>query len=172
MNIVLDFFKNYSSFIIIALILLVIILLISIMVLFRELNSLEKRYNKILRGTDSKNLEALLLNYLDKTEKVESKNAEVLAKYDQLNEKLMRCLQKNSIIRYKAFEDVGSDLSYSIALLDENNDGLILTGLYGRNESITYAKPVDKGISRYDLSEEEQQVLSDAMNKDKKVSIK
>lgn len=168
MNIVFDFLKNYSGYIIIALILLVIILLILTMVLFKGLNSLEKRYKKILRGTEPKNLEDLLQKYLDKTEKVEDENAKVLAKYDEINEKLMRCLQKNSIIRYKAFEDVGSDLSYSIALLDDNNDGLILTGLYGRNESITYAKPVDKGISRYDLSEEEQQVLTDAMNKGNK----
>ena len=70
---------------------------------------------------------------------------------------MKKCVQKVSIIRYKAFEDVGSDLSFSIALLDENNDGIILTGIYGRNESTTYAKPIDKGISRYDLSEEEKQ---------------
>ena len=49
-------------------------------------------------------------------------------------------------------------------MLDENNDGLILTGIFGRNESTTYAKPVDKGISRYDLSEE-LDVLNEAINK-------
>lgn len=168
MNTILDLLKSYSGFIMIGLILIVVILFIMILVLFKGLNSLEKRYKKILRGTDSKNLEELLQSYLNKTEKVEIENSKVLAKYDEIIEKLKRCLQKNSIIRYKAFEDVGSDLSYSIALLDDNNDGIIITGLYGRNESITYAKPVDKGISRYDLSEEEQQVLDDAMNKGKK----
>ena len=66
---------------------------------------------------------------------------------------------------YKAFEDIGSDLSFSIAMLDENNDGLILTGIFGREESTTYVKPVDKGISRYDLSEEELTVLNEAINK-------
>ena len=49
--------------------------------------------------------------------------------------------------------------------LDGNNDGVILTGIYGRNESTTYAKPIDKGISRYDLSEEENTVLKEAINK-------
>lgn len=72
---------------------------------------------------------------------------------------------KVSIVRYRAFEDVGSDLSYSIALLDNNNNGVILTGIYGRNESTTYAKPIDKGLSRYELSDEEKYVLKDAMNK-------
>ena len=50
-------------------------------------------------------------------------------------------------------------------MLDENNDGLILTGIFGREESTTYVKPVDKGISRYDLSEEELTVLNEAINK-------
>ena len=58
-------------------------------------------------------------------------------------------------MRYKAFEDVGSDLSFSVAILDSYNDGIILTGIYSRHDSVTYAKPVDKGISRYELSEEE-----------------
>ena len=48
---------------------------------------------------------------------------------------------------------------------EANNDGIILTGIYGRNESTAYAKPIDKGISRYDLSEEEICVLNEAINK-------
>ena len=71
----------------------------------------------------------------------------------------------SKVIRYKAFEDVGSDLSFSVALLDGENNGVILTGIYGRDYSTTYAKPIDKGISRYDLSEEELHVLNAAMNK-------
>lgn len=60
---------------------------------------------------------------------------------------------------------MGSDLSFSIAMLNGNNDGIVLTGIYGRDESVVYAKPIDKGISRYDLSEEEEQVLLEACNK-------
>ena len=50
-------------------------------------------------------------------------------------------------------------------LLNEINDGVIVTGIFGRNESTTYAKPIDKGLSRYDLSSEEKEVLQKAMNK-------
>ena len=45
------------------------------------------------------------------------------------------------------------------------NSGIIITGIYGRNESTTYAKPIDKGISRYELSEEEDHALKEAMDK-------
>ena len=69
-----------------------------------------------------------------------------------------------NIGRNRLFE-AASLLMHSIALLDDNNDGVVLTGIYARYESTTYAKPIDKGISRYDLSEEEKYVLKDAMNK-------
>ena len=83
---------------------------------------------------------------------------------EDLKDEVKGCVQKVGIMRYKAFEDVGSDLSFSIAMLDAHNDGIVLTGLYGRHDSTTYAKPIDKGISRYELSEEEAHVLKEAMN--------
>ena len=80
-------------------------------------------------------------------------------------------MQKTSMVRYKAFADVGSDLSFSIALLDGNDNGAILTSIYGRNESTTYAKPIDKGMSRYDLSEEEKKVLEQAISSKNKIQL-
>ena len=77
---------------------------------------------------------------------------------------LVEILNKIAIMRYKAFEDIGSDLSFSVAILDSFNDGVIITGIYSRHDSTTYAKPIDKGISRYDLSEEEIHVLNEAIN--------
>ena len=56
-------------------------------------------------------------------------------------------------------------MSFSIAILDSYNDGVLITGIYSRHDSTTYAKPVDKGISRYELSEEEAYVLNEAINK-------
>ncbi|MDZ5017222.1 DUF4446 family protein, partial [Clostridium perfringens] len=82
-----------------------------------------------------------------------------------IKEEMKGCVNKIAIMRYKAFPDVGSDLSFSIAILDSHNDGILLTGIYSRQDSTTYAKPVDKGISRYELSEEETYVLNEAINK-------
>lgn len=165
MKVILDFLNQYQGYFIIALVFFIIILFIMLSVTLRALNKLEKKYKKMMRGNEGKNIETLILNNLDKIDEVLGQNASVNDKLNNLDLRLKKCLQKSSIIRYRAFEDVGSDLSFSIALLDDNNDGIVLTGLYGRNESTTYAKPIDKGISRYDLSEEEQQVLDDAMEK-------
>ena len=143
----------------------VILLLILVIALFSSVNKLQKRFRRMMRGTNGKNLEELINSRLDKIEDAIEKSEEAIRGNDELNTKIMDCVQKVSIIRYKAFEDVGSDLSFSIAILDGNNDGVIITGIYGRQESTTYAKPVDKGISRYDLSEEEITVLNESINK-------
>ena len=86
-----------------------------------------------------------------------------LKKYiENLNDRLELCLQRIGFIRYNAFNDMGSDLSFSIALLDDKLDGFVITSIYGRDESNTYAKPILKGESTYPLSVEEMQALDRA----------
>ena len=155
----------FSPYIIIGLSVIVILLFIIVLVQGKAINNIESRYKKMMRGTSTQNLEELIINNLDSINESEEKSKECLKEIEELKKKTKSCVQKIAITRYKAFEDIGSDLSFSIAMLDENNDGLILTSIFGRNESTTYAKPVDKGISRYDLSEEELDVLNEAINK-------
>ena len=161
---IIDIITKYQLYIVIALILLVLLLIILVIIAYCSLNKLEKRYRKLMRGMNNKSLEELLMQYLDNAQEAVRISSDIKAETEDIRLKLEHCLQKVSIVRYKAFEDVGSDLSYSIALLNNKNDGVILTGIYGRNETTSYAKPIDKGISRYDLSEEEMTVLKDALN--------
>lgn len=164
MDSLLNLLKDFQAYFILGLSVLVIILLIIVLVQLRSISSLEKRYRKLTRGVNNKNLEELIISYLDKIDEVKTDSQKLKDSYAELNARLKGCIQKVAMTRYRAFEDVGGDLSFSIALLDENNSGAIITGIYGRHESNTYAKPIDKGISRYDLSEEEQQVLETAKN--------
>ncbi len=162
---ILNIITEIQPYLTIGLGLISILLFILIIILFSSLNKIEKRYRKFMRGTSNKNLEELVTSYLDKVDEATKQSEAIKELYDGIDNRLKECVQKVSIVRYKAFEDIGSDLSFSIALLNSNNDGVIITGIYGRNESTTYAKPIDKGISRYDLSEEEMQVLNEAINK-------
>ncbi len=157
--------RDYSAYIIIALVLINVILIISLIVVFKSLGSLERRYRKLVRGANNKNLEEIIHGYMDKVDSAVDTSEELKKMLVNYEKELKKCTQKVSVLRYKAFDDVGSDLSFSVALLDGDNNGVILTGIYGRNDSTTYAKPVDKGISRYDLSEEEERVLKEAMSK-------
>ena len=165
MNTLLNTINQFMPYLFGAMVAIIILLFIMVIVLFKSVGRVEDRYRKLMRGTNNKNLEEMLLERIDSIEDVHKVSEQALDECKRLEEKMQECIQKVAIMRYKAFEDVGSDLSFSIAMLDDKNDGIILTGIYGRQESTTYAKPIDKGISRYDLSEEELYVLNEAINK-------
>jgi hypothetical protein len=146
-----------------------LVLIICILMLFINtvsISKLSRRYRKFMRGSKNKNMEGLLVELSENVNKAVGKAEDIESLYKEIDDRLDRCIQKTSMIRYKAFDDIGSAaLSFSIALLDAHDDGVILTGIYGREECATYAKPVDKGVPKYDLSDEEKRVLMDAMRK-------
>lgn len=156
--------SNYLPYILIGMGVIILLLLILLIILWKSVNRLENKYRKMMRGTSNKNLEEVIVSKLNDVEEAENAAREAAKLCENLKVEIRGCVQKVGIMRYKAFEDVGSDLSFSIAMLDGHNDGIVLTGLYGRHDSTTYAKPVDKGISRYELSEEEAHVLKEAIN--------
>lgn len=164
MDSIINIINEYSVFIIMGLSVITLLLFIISIILFSSVKKLEKKYKKMMRGVNNKNLEKALNDNLDNIEKALNKSEEAISECKNISDKLKGCVNKVAIMRYKAFEDVGSDLSFSIAILDSYNDGVIITGIYSRHDSTTYAKPIDKGISRYDLSEEELHVLNEAIN--------
>jgi len=68
-----------------------------------------------------------------------------------------------NLVRYNAFDKTGSDLSFSLALLNDHADGFVLTSIFGREDSRVYAKPISGGKSGYTLSEEENMAIHLAM---------
>lgn len=74
--------------------------------------------------------------------------------------------QKIGFVRYNPFSEVGGDQSFSLALLDGNNDGFVITSLYAREANRVYGKPIKNGQSEYSLSEEEKKALKEALNKE------
>lgn len=71
-------------------------------------------------------------------------------------------LRHVALVRYDAFADVGGRMSFSVALLDDNGDGLVLTSIHTRNESRTYAKSLTSGTSAQELSGEEREAIDAA----------
>ena len=112
------------------------------------------------------NIEEDLQNYIYKVDRVEKQNAEISGQVNTIKQDLTKCIQKVGMFRYSAFKDTGSDLSFTLALLDENNDGVVLNGIYSREMSNIYAKPVESGVSSYTLSEEEKEAIKKAINKE------
>ena len=72
-------------------------------------------------------------------------------------------LQRFGIVRYNAFEEMGGNLSFSLAILDDHGDGLVMTSINGRADSRTYAKPVKGLTSTHTLSDEEREAIASAV---------
>lgn len=121
---------------------------------------MKKKYIDFMaRLGNGKNLDEMLRKYLDDVREIKKDNSEIKAYYTKLDNDIDTCIQKIGLVRYNAFKDVGSDLSFAIAMLDRNDNGVILNGLYGSESSNIYAKPIKNGISKYQLSEEEKTAL-------------
>ena len=114
---------------------------------------------------DGVNLEKLLLEHIAEVRQTSKKCGELERDSQLMRRQLVGCVQRYGVVRFNAFPDIASDLSFAIALLDENNNGVIFSSIYGRSESRTYAKPINNGASSYLLSGEEQQALQIAMEK-------
>ena len=157
-----DFFIQNNTLLLIISLTLNILIFIFLIINICISSGLKDKYRQLVRGTDGKRIENILFEHIDKVETVHKCLDEIESQIDVLGNRLSFCIQKMGIIRYNAFDDTGSDLSYSIALLDENDDGIIITGIYARTEMVSYAKPIKDGISNYSLSVEELQALERA----------
>lgn len=134
---------------------------------------LKNKYNKFMKKIgNGKNIEEDLENYMYRVERVERQNAEIISYCKNLDDEVAKCIQKVGMVRYSAFKDTGSDLSFAVAMLDENNDGVVFNGIYSREMSNIYAKPVKNGVSEYTLSEEEKDAIRRAIEANNLINVK
>ena len=167
MEAMLEFLKTDTFLIINGIILC--ILFIGFFIMLARLHSINKHYKTFLKKLgNGENIEEDLENYMYRVERVEKQNAEIKNLVDAIDANMDTCIQKIGIVRYNAFKDTGSDLSFAIALLDEKNNGVIFNGIYSREMSNIYAKPVENGKSNYTLSDEEKVALQKAVE-DKRI---
>lgn len=78
------------------------------------------------------------------------------------NEKIKKGIRDIQTIRFNPFPDQGSNQSFAIGMLNDEGDGVVLSSLYSRDRMSVFAKPINKGRSEYDLTNEEREVLEKA----------
>ena len=153
-----------SDEIVIATVALLLIMLLLIIYLIAKMSKINRRYEEFIKKIgNSDNIEGDLKNYMARVEKVERQNSELVRACDILDDNLKICIQKTGIVRYNAFRDTGSELSFALALLDRENNGVVLNGIYSREMSNIYAKPVKNGIAAFKVSEEEERAIQKAV---------
>jgi hypothetical protein len=102
-----------------------------------------------------------VLEYLRKLEKNQENIFQELASLKKEN---LRNFQKIGLVRFNPFKEIGGDQSFSLALLNADNNGFVVTSYYHRETSRVYAKPIEQGQSKYQLSKEEQEAINQATN--------
>lgn len=126
-----------------------------------------KKYKMFLKGLSDKNIEDLMLSYSNELDGIKKElNGQIESRIANIEGKMPACLRNIGIVTYNAFENVGNNMSFSFAALDDNRDGIVLTGIYTRENSYVYAKEIIKGQPVKELSKEEKEALNKALATD------
>ncbi len=148
----------------------VVILLLLMLGVTAWVGFLEYRYQNLARsfrllmtGRGGADLEATLMDYVARMDRVERVAREMQERSDSLEARQPYHLQHIGVVRFNPFQDKGGDQSFTVAILDDHADGVVLSGLHSRADSRVYAKPVVRGQSNYTLTGEEKDAIARAM---------
>lgn len=121
---------------------------------------LRRRLARLMQGSSgNENLEAALASALEQAKVATERVAEMEARLQATEDELAHAITRVGMVRFNPFSDTGSDMSFSLALLNQRATGLVMTGLWGRDEVRVYAKQIEDGASSHVLSQEERQAM-------------
>ena len=130
-----------------------------------KLHRLDVLYKKMMRGVAGESMEEMMLARIQDIETLKHKVSDLSVECGRLEMDARKHVQQVGVVRFNAFDNTGSDLSFAVAMLDAANTGFVLSGIYGREESRVYAKPLVKGESTYMLTKEEKHAVDKAKQK-------
>lgn len=142
---------------------LLLFLTIWVWALSLKLKRLMRLLNQLVPKGSRHSLDQSLEHLLIKQEENRTLLASLENRMEQVNSLLKGCLQRVGLVRFDAFEGITGQQSFSIALLDYQGNGVVITSLFGRTESHCYAKPIIQGNSPHRLSDEEMAAIRQAM---------
>lgn len=161
----INFLNNYSGIFLIISVIFLIIISYKFVQLNKKISLQKKRYDLLLRGRGDLNLGELLAEHSKDINKINKDMESLKADINVAISKSAFSIQKVGFVKYDAFFDLKNKLSFSIALLDSFNNGMLFTTIYGRESCITYAKEVKAGQVSQELSSEETEALQKAIGK-------
>ena len=152
-----------SDYIIIGLAALVLVLFILFIVNIVQMSKLKKNYKIFMSGKNAKTLEEVLVKRLNQVDALMEANKKNEADINQIFETLRGTFEKIGLVKYDAFNEMGGKLSFSLAMLNQKNDGFIINAMHSREGCYTYIKEIIDGNSIINLSDEEKEALDMAV---------
>ena len=142
-----------------------LVTIIILIITLCKLKKLRRRIDDLTRGKDTESMEDIMLNFFERIESLEEGEKVTRSDLSDIKENLKITYQKTGLVKYDAFREMSGALSYSLALLDKENNGVLISSMYSREGCYTYAKDIENGECKINLSEEEAEALKQAIAK-------
>lgn len=148
-----------------ALVAVILIMLGMIFNLYSELSNIKSRYKKMMAGAEGSSIEQMLAQHTTEVNSAVHEYKKLEHRVDTLEELVRSSLARVAVIHFDAFEKTGQGLSWCVAILDRNNNGVIFSSICGQETERSYVKPIEDGrvSEKYKLTREEEQALKKAM---------
>ena len=151
------------GYVLLALVILVIVLIILNIVSLVKISNIKKRLRKFMKGKDARSLEKEIIALHEDNKFLKNMTDTNKKDIRDLNKRFAKAFQKIGLVKYDAYQQMGGLLSFSLAILDEDNNGLILNSVHSTEGCYTYTKEVVYGECKLELSNEEKVALDQAM---------
>ncbi len=156
--------QNTELFIIANSSIILFLLLITLYTLKRNAN-LQKKWKVLLKGNNKNNLEKMLQEQVLTIEYISDQLVTLNKNYTHLHKKANGSLQKIGFVRFNAFENIGGDQSFALAMINNDNNGILISSIVGRNDCRVYSKLIENGKTpRNTLPEEELAIKTAIQN--------
>lgn len=150
-------------FLIIGFSVLSLVLLVAVIICIVKMNKLYRRYDLFMRGKDAETLEDTIMDILDELDGMRGKDRAIKDSMKVLSKQVKDSFQKFGFVKYNAFKGMGGNLSFVIAMLNDNNSGFVLDVVHSREGCYIYLKEVEEGATEVLLGNEEQEALEQAL---------
>lgn len=151
------------AYVLIGMLALIILLFIICVISLVKQTKLKKRYEAFMLGKNAESMEKEITDLFSDIAYLKGAVDQNAKEIRHIYKRLETTYQRLGIVKYDAFREMGGKLSFSLALLDENNDGFILNSVHSSDGCYSYTKEIKNGSCEISLSEEEQQALDIAM---------
>lgn len=131
--------------------------------LHKNAKQMKNEYNQLFNRLDELTSSKFDKFLIENKEFRENITKETNEKIREIGDRLAFAVQKTVIHRYNALDNQTGDLSFTIVLLDQFNNGIMFTCINGRESSYTYSKEIENGKSDYDFSPEEEIAIKKAL---------
>ena len=152
-----------SDYVIMGLAALTVLLLLIVFINIIQMHKLKKKYKMFMDGKNAKTLEESILSRMDQIDHLISSTQKNESDIQKIYKNMKTTFQKVGLVKYDAFHEMGGKLRFSLALLNEINDGFIVNAMHSREGCYTYIKEIIDGNSIIALADEEQEALDMAM---------